>query len=260
MLCSCNDSANGVDPDDPNPGTEQPGGHVANNTIHYTALSKITPATLESFGNAHFVSNTFEDGKGVIEFDAEITTIGYEAFIECRKLTGIVLPNSLKTIGNGAFWGCSGLTSIAIPNSVTSIGNGAFGGCGALVSFDGKFATPDKRCLVVDGVLVAFAPAELTEYDIPANVTEIGSYVFEDCNNLTSIMIPVGVVEIGEGAFDGCNLTTFYCKPTTPPTLEEFYIGLSNNVKIYVPRASVEAYKAADGWKDYASQIEGYDF
>lgn len=29
---------------------------------------------------------------------------------------------------------------------------------------------------------------------------------------------------------------------------------------IYVPTNSVAAYKAADGWKDYADKIVGYDF
>ena len=30
--------------------------------------------------------------------------------------------------------------------------------------------------------------------------------------------------------------------------------------KIYVPTASVEAYKSAEGWSEYAKYIEGYDF
>ena len=30
--------------------------------------------------------------------------------------------------------------------------------------------------------------------------------------------------------------------------------------KIYVPNESVEAYKAAYGWRDYADDIVGYDF
>ena len=30
--------------------------------------------------------------------------------------------------------------------------------------------------------------------------------------------------------------------------------------KIYVPTASVEAYKSASGWSDYVDYIEGYDF
>ena len=31
-------------------------------------------------------------------------------------------------------------------------------------------------------------------------------------------------------------------------------------MKIYVPSTSVDAYKVADGWKDYADIIEGYNF
>ena len=30
--------------------------------------------------------------------------------------------------------------------------------------------------------------------------------------------------------------------------------------KIYVPAESVQAYKSADGWRDYADAIVGYDF
>ena len=30
--------------------------------------------------------------------------------------------------------------------------------------------------------------------------------------------------------------------------------------KIYVPRGSVEAYKSAAGWNEYADDIVGYDF
>ena len=30
--------------------------------------------------------------------------------------------------------------------------------------------------------------------------------------------------------------------------------------KIYVPSNSVEAYKSAEYWSDYADYIEGYDF
>ena len=29
---------------------------------------------------------------------------------------------------------------------------------------------------------------------------------------------------------------------------------------IYVPRESVDAYKTAEGWRDYADDIKGYDF
>ena len=40
---------------------------------------------------------------------------------------------------------------------------------------------------------------------IPAKCTSIGSEVFEDCSNLTSIEIPAGVTKIGMRAFSGCS-------------------------------------------------------
>ena len=36
--------------------------------------------------------------------------------------------------------------------------------------------------------------------------------------------------------------------------------GNASGRKIYVPTASVSAYKAATYWKDYASYIVGYNF
>jgi hypothetical protein len=57
-----------------------------------------------------------------------------------------------------------------------------------------------------------------------------------------------------------------YCKPTTPPG-----VNLDNNKwsafdntaagrTIYVPNGSVNTYKSASGWKEYADAIVGYYF
>ena len=61
-----------------------------------------------------------------------VTSIGYNAFLNCRSLTSVVIPNSVTSIGYHAFWDCSGLTSVVIPDSVTSIGDYAFYNCSSL--------------------------------------------------------------------------------------------------------------------------------
>ena len=191
-----------------------------------------------------------------------VTSIGDYAFYHCSYLTSIAMPNRLTSIGESAFASCSSLTSIAIPESVTTIGSEAFSYCSNLAEFKGKFADGNNRVLVVNGCLVAFAPAGITEYSIPNSVTSIDVCVFLSNKNLTSITIPDSVTSIGRQAFDYCqNLVNIYCEPTTPPTLSNnvFQYDVPNR-KIYVPTNSVDAYKSANRWSYYKSNIEPYDF
>ncbi len=209
-----------------------------------------------------------------------VTEIGAYAFRACSRLKGITIPDGVTTIGEYAFSFCSELTNINIPQTVSSIGEGAFGGDSSLSAFEGKFASADHRCLILDGKLLAFAPADLTEYTIPDEVTAIGGDAFWGCSKLTSIHIPEGVTAIGNRtfsycssltsvtipnrvttigihAFEGCSsLTSVYCKPTTPPALGyKAFSDTPSNMEIYVPTASVGTYQTAGDWSEYASQI-----
>ncbi|MBO5022307.1 MAG: hypothetical protein J6C53_02380 [Clostridia bacterium] len=62
------------------------------------------------------------------------------------------------------------------------------------------------------------------------------------------------------------SLPRFARSATTPPSLGDDVFYNSNNdseiniSKIYVPTASVSAYKSADGWTDYSTYITGYSF
>ena len=230
----------------------------------------ITPYNSSAFG-ATIIRNEYIDGKGYIEFDAPITSIGDQAFYNCTSLTSITIPDSVTSIGVGAFYYCPSLTSITIPDSVTSIGSGAFAYCTSLTSIYGKYASNDGRYLIIDGVLNSFAPAGLTEYTIPDSVTSIGQEAFGGCTSLTSITIPDSITSIGAFAFYNCtSLASVYCKATTPPsgsgsTLWFWYRSDDSHMRpigctIYVPTESVDAYKAAEGWSDYAGSIVGYDF
>ena len=62
----------------------------------------------------------------------KVTSLSEGCFKNCKKLTSIVLPNTLETIGADAFRGCTALRGIRIPDSVRHIGADAFHGCTAL--------------------------------------------------------------------------------------------------------------------------------
>ncbi|WP_212901181.1 leucine-rich repeat domain-containing protein, partial [Capnocytophaga canimorsus] len=142
---------------------------------------------------------------------------------------------SVTSIGNSAFWGCSSLTSITLPNSVTSIGDYAFRGC-----------------------------SSLTSISIPDGVTSIGKNAFYNCSSLTSITIPNNVTNIGSEAFQNCSsLTSLILKRENPITSMDSRFLTNNDYRgflpstttIKVPAGSVDAYKTAAGWSEYAHQI-----
>ncbi|MFZ2656415.1 MAG: leucine-rich repeat protein [Victivallales bacterium] len=61
-----------------------------------------------------------------------VTSIEYNAFNGCAKLTGVTIPDSVTSIGYYAFYECSKLIGVTIPGSVTDIGYNAFKSCTGL--------------------------------------------------------------------------------------------------------------------------------
>ena len=120
-------------------------------------------------------SNTYENGKGVITFKEELTTIANSLFEQNATLETVILPESIVEIRSYAFRNCQNLKSINFPGKLTTIEDWAFAGCSALESIS-----------------------------LPNSLTTIGDNVFRECSSLTSVVIPDSVTYILTGVFYGC--------------------------------------------------------
>lgn len=237
--------------------------NIPNNEIWYTITDKYAEIHIEHVIQQNLVANTYENGKGILKFDSEVTcitdnntiiifhniecvvlpnsiiSIGKRVFLFSNSIAEIILSNKLEIIGKEACFGLKRLRSIKIPDSVHTIDDWAFSGC-----------------------------VNLRDVTISNKIKYIGYCAFYECYSLAKIVIPESIEEIGGGAFDKCsNLKEVYCKAVIPPKVKwisssnhDLFKNNSPGRKIYVPYESVDAYKKAPLWRIYAKDIVGFDF
>ena len=88
-------------------------------------------------------------------------------------------------------------------------------------------------------------------------ITTIPGDCFNSCSTLTSLTLSDKITYInGSGLRNCASLKRITCKATTPPTCAGNYVfGATNPDAIYVPAASVDAYKSAHSWDAFADRI-----
>ena len=179
-----------------------------------------TKGDLNSYGYPNW--QEYAGSEPLNSYDAEINGIYYN-FIKKAKLAWV-------TSGEYEYTG-----NVEIPETVTydgqtynvaTVTSGAFSGCTGLISVT-----------------------------IPNSVTTIESAAFAGCSNLTTVFIGSGVETI-EDAFINCQeLTDVYCYATNVPTTSSnafkgSYVGYAT---LYVPGASMAAYKATVPWSGFGT-------
>ena len=189
-----------------------------------------------------------------ITIPSGIAVINGSLFDNCYSLSSVAIPSGVTSISDSACRSCQSLASITIPSSVTSMGYYVFLYCYSLSSV----AIPSGvTSISQDTFRYCQSLASVT---IPSSVISIGAYAFQHCYSLASVTIPSGVTSMGSYVFYDClGMAEYHLLPTTPPTLSDQYAfnNIQSDCKIYVPSASLETYKTASNWSNYASYMVG---
>lgn len=184
------------------------------------------------------------------------------AFAECRSLQEVVLPETLTTLGNGSFANCVSLHTINIPQSIVQMGGHTFW----MTQLSGTVNLPNLLSLGAS----EFRGTKITRVESLGSITQttgssdwFGSYrggIFANCTELTFARMPSTCTTWESSEFINCSkLATLIVEATTPPSIMSGTFNgtpiASNNGYIYVPDESVQAYKEATIWQDYAARI-----
>ena len=247
-------------------------------TIEATAFkrcSKLTTVTFEkgsqlkTIGGGYsssYYHGAFSDCSSLtsIEIPASVETVEAAAFSDCSQLATVTFEkgSQLKIIGGGysssshfgtysdyygAFSDCSSLTSIEIPASVETIEATAFKRCSKLTTV--TFEKGSQLKTIGGG------------FDTNVGYRYIYGAFSELKNLMTVDMSACTQVEIIEECafYNDPELRLFKVSTKTPPTCENnAFVGINPYSVLKVPSGCANAYKAATGWKNFAS-ITGLD-
>lgn len=207
-----------------------------------TYLSNVMPrSSFYRSGSSTSVTNLT-----TIILPKSLTSIGDYAFYLCTNIKSIYIGNSITNIGEYAFEGCSGLNTLIMGNSVTSIQQEAFGYCSSL-----KNITFSENISYLGSDV--FYNCSLEKVTLPNSLTTL-SNAFRSNSSLTEITLPASITNFDWCAFQSCPaLRTIYCLNPTPPTCYNgsSLAGAPTLTSVYVPAASVNAFKNAPIWGTY---------
>lgn len=213
--------------------------------------------------------------------DDKIRSLRSHAFRELTKLTKATL-SSLTSVGFDVFNGCTKLSEIHLPVFIGKISDRVFNGCNAL-------SVVDVKCITRLGISCFFGTA-ISEIDL-SSCTEFSSYAFSNCANLKTVDMPLvnnlgkwsvnvfyGCIAleradlhncsaIGTNVFNGCtSLATLILRGETVCTLSNINsftntpltgYGGTYSGHVWVPSALIPEYQAATNWSTlYANYPE----
>lgn len=149
-----------------------------------------------------------------------VKVIGAEAFLDCDRLSTVIMDNGVEEIHGYAFAGCSKLASINLSKMLWFIGESAF------------------------------ATTGLFRVTIPESVTRIGKQAFSWCPNLRHVEIDSTIVDIGVQCFSSCpSLTSVTIKSPAPIIPNDAFVGCNNLKDIYVSFSSDDGNATGSGAK-----------
>ncbi len=127
---------------------------------------------------------------------AGVERIGTEAYRDCRAISELILPETVREISDAAFCGCTGVGMLALPDGLQAVGAFAFSG------------------------------TVITDVVIPVNVAALGEGAFAECLKLASAHMLSGSCALGPDVFEDCvSLAEIHVLESAPETLDSAMNG-----------------------------------
>lgn len=176
-------------------------------------------------------------------------------FYSCEYIEEVTMGFKVTLLHDGEFYACKSLKKAELGSS-TIIPNYCFQYCESLARVNGSMASITEIGDYAFANIPDFGNGSTINLDIMTNLKTIGEGAYME-SGASKAIIPASVEKVGDVAFGFMpNLTELQSLAVVPPTCSIFgpvSDEMYQTCKLYVPMGSEEAYKAADGWKNFYS-------
>lgn len=153
----------------------------------------------------------------------------------------------------------SSVTANGISYSVKRIGDSAL----AYTSKAASLKLNEGLEYIDDSAFKCFGQLKMKELVVPNSVKVVGGAFVKECNSLNTIVLGTGVEGLQRNAFWGIGaLKEIYSLNSIPPVCDvpdQTFVDIPDDVALYVPIGSKEAYETAPGWDHFAGHIVEID-
>ena len=132
----------------------------------------------------------------IVILNEKLLEIGLRAFMHCRSMGEIDIPDNVRAIKKRAFYDCTGLTRVTLGSGLEEIGARAFCYCSSMEEI---VITNAVRAIKYGAF---YKCTGLTRVTLGDGLEEIGELAFGDCESMEEIVIPPAVRDIHDTAFD----------------------------------------------------------
>ena len=222
------------------------------NEIWYTTLSGKPLEIASGFCiGRSLVSNTYKDGRGVLKYNGPVSEFEEWGLYYNYDVESLILPSSVVETTYSCFRENMNLRRVEFAPGLVVLGDSSLHHSEGLQ----EVLLPDTvRSIEKDALSLAFS---LEYIDLPPYLEKLGQSAFLNCPKLKSIVLPATMKSIGIYAFEyDESLTSIICLAVEPPVGGAEMFDNTSECPIYVPAASVEAYRSAPIWRNYAHRIK----
>ena len=202
------------------------------------------------------LSYTFENAKKItsLTFPGTVKALNSVSFGSKATLQRLVFCEGVEELRDTNFFAnCKALTEVVLPRSLRYLGPGAFrktpwyrdavevvDGCHYLGRFLVDSDESVERAAVRDGTIMICGKAfvnriSLREITIPDGVQTIGAQAFLGCTGLEELQLPASVTLLEKWCFAGCSALRYIDIPAEKAEISEDAFGKETFAGIYYP-------------------------